>query len=148
MPANLELIENAFRNVAEAGEIEMVASLAEGREDGIRGLIAPDAEIRFMALDDGALGGNDSAFLGPEGYLAGWLEWLQPYETFGTRLLRISEVGENQVLLEIEATAKLRGSGIETAAEAAAIYELRDGQIACADHYMSLAQARRAAGLA
>jgi hypothetical protein len=148
MSSELDLIAQAFTNISQGDEVEMVSSLAEERNDGIRGLLAPDAEVRFLALDETNLSENTSAFIGPDGYLAGWLEWLQPYETFRARLLGISDVEGSRVLLEIAATALLRGSRIEVAVEAAALYGFRSQQIVCADHYLSLAQARREAGVA
>lgn len=148
MSADLERVAKAFSNISADGEVEMVASLAEGRTDGIKGMLADDAEVRFLALDEQDVGDSDAAFIGPDGYLAGWQEWLQPYESFRARLLDLSDVDGERVLLEIDATATLRGSGIEVAVEAAAIYGFDSGRITCADHYLSLAQARRDAGLA
>lgn len=148
MSADLDLVTQAFSNISAEGEVEMVASLAERRSDGIRGMLAPDAEVRFLALDEKDVGDSDAAFIGPDGYLAGWLEWLQPYESFRARLLDLSDVDDGRVLLEIDATATLRGSRIEVSVEAAALYGFKAGQITCADHYLSLAQARREAGVA
>ncbi len=125
----------------------MVATLDEERMDGIRGLLAPEAEVRFLALDETELSEQKSAFRGPDGYLAGWLEWLQPYDSFTVGPRAVSDLGEGQVLLEIDGVATLRGSGIEVSVEAAAVYTFDGERIVCADHYLDRAQARRAAGL-
>jgi hypothetical protein len=148
MSDELELIRTAFANVAENGRVEMVAALSgEPRRDGIFGLVAPQAEIRFLALDESALSERTSAFRGSEGYLAGWHEWLQPYTTFRAGLHALEQADDGRVLLEIDGLAALRGSGIEVSVEAAALYSFEDERIVCADHYMSQAQARREAGL-
>jgi ketosteroid isomerase-like protein len=148
MATNLELIKRAFANVAEGGRVDMVAALSgEPRRDGILGLIAPGAEIRFLAPDQADPSERAAAFRGVEGYLAGWLEWLQPYTSFNAALTGLDETEGGRVLLEIEGLAALRGSGIEVAMEAAALYSFEDERIVCAEHYMDRVQARREAGL-
>lgn len=149
MASNLEIVKQAFANVAEGSRVEMVATLSgEPRRDGILGLISGDAEIRFLAPDQADPTERASAFRGPEGYLAGWLEWLQPYTSFKAGLEALDEAEDGRVLLQIDGVAELRGSGIEVAVEAAAVYTFKDGLIVCADHYMDRLQARREAGLA
>jgi hypothetical protein len=105
-----------------------------------------DAEIRFLAPDGGEIGLLSGPFQGIEGFVAGWREWLAPWEDFRASNLGIDEgEGERVAALSV-CEGRMRGSGTRLEQETALVLTLREGRIRAIDHYLDHAQARRAAG--
>lgn len=48
----------------------------------LRQIVDPEAEVRFIGPDGGAIGMMRGPFHGVEGLQAGWREWLEPWEQF------------------------------------------------------------------
>jgi ketosteroid isomerase-like protein len=108
-------------------------------------ILRPDAEIRFLTPDGGFVGGMAGPFRGPEGFRAGWREWLRPWETFAATIdaARESEDG-SRVLLLVTSHGTMVGSGTKVDQPSAAVYEFDGERIGAIDHYLDHDQARRA----
>jgi ketosteroid isomerase-like protein len=109
--------------------------------------IDPDAEVRFVDPEGGALGDLRVPVRGTEGLRAGWAEWLEPWEKFGFRFERALDAGDGKVLSLAELRGRAHG-GAEISHPGAALFRVRAGRIVAMDFYMDRDQARRDAGLA
>ena len=83
---------------------------------------------------------------GWDGSRQGWLDWLEPWETYHVQVERMIPVGEKVVVLFL---LHGRMAGIQNDVEmvGASVYHLRDGRIARVDHYADRADAIEAVGL-
>jgi SnoaL-like domain len=108
----------------------------------------PNAEVRFITPDAGGMGSLAGPFRGPEGFRAGWREWLQPYDRFRIDTERIETTPDDRVVILVKTFGILQGSAIEVEQPSAVVYTVRGGQITGADHYLEHEQALRDAGLA
>ena len=111
-------------------------------------LLKPGAPIRFITPDGGRVGGLSDDFSGIEGYRAGWIEWLEPYEQFHVIPESALEAGPDRALFLVRSVARPRGSQAEIDQEAAVLLTVEGDQIAAIDQYLDHEQAKRAAGLA
>ena len=101
---------------------DLTELFAPGSGFSIGGLIADDATIRFLA------GGAEQTMVGPEGFVGGWADWLEPWETYRIHYEEVEERGDRVIaLVRLEGVTK-RG-GVEMEQEAAGIFHFRDGQV-------------------
>jgi ketosteroid isomerase-like protein len=113
---------------------EMPAELAQH--------IAPDIEIEFLPP---ALGSN----LGGEGLagmIAGWREWLEPYESYVITIEDFEEVGENDVYIPVRVHARTHRDGVVVEHAPAALATIRDGVLVRMRFYLDRDLARGEAG--
>jgi ketosteroid isomerase-like protein len=113
--------------------------------DRMREVLDPDAEIRFVGPDGGTIGMMSGPYRGPEGLLAGWREWLEPWERFRIELEQTLDAGDGRVLSLVELRGRMKG-GAEVSQPAASVIHVRDGIVVEAEFHLNQALARRAAG--
>jgi hypothetical protein len=89
--------------------------------------IDPEAEIRFVDSEGGALGDMRVPIRGIEGLRAGWAVWLEPWEQFGIQFEQLLDAGEGRVLSLAELRGRAHG-GAEISQPAAAIIRVRGGK--------------------
>lgn len=147
--ADVELVRRALGPNFEAGQpADLVGSFGDPVvRERLEALLAPDASIEFATPDGGFVGEMAGPFAGLEGFLAGWAEWLEPWDSFVVTPLEWIDAGDGRVLLLSNCHGRLAGSGVELDTAAAGLYEVRDGRIARIQHFLDQAQGRRAAGL-
>jgi ketosteroid isomerase-like protein len=142
--------------------VELVKSVHPPSGTNLSGLFNQDAESgRFQRLaslltpDFEAMGGDlrGGRGLGPrghgfEGLLAGWRDWLRPWETYWTEVEEFIDAGEDRVVVLVRDRGRLRGSDSEVEAIGASIWTLREGKIARIEFYADRKDALEAAGVA
>lgn len=110
-------------------------------------LIDPEAEMRFVAPEGGAMGTLAGPFRGVDGIRAGWREWLGPWQTWVVEPQKVLEAGGGRVVSLVRARGRMRESSAEITQEAAAVLRVDSGRLVAIDYYLDQAQARRDAGL-
>ena len=76
----------------------------------------------------------------------GWLDWLEPWETYHAQIERIIPV-DDTVLVLTRLHGRMDGTQNEVEMIAASVYRVRDGRVARIDHYADRAEALEAVGL-
>jgi hypothetical protein len=109
-------------------------------------VVDPEAVVRFVDPEGGALGDRLVPEGGVKGLREGWLDWLEPWEHFWIRFDRILDAGEGKVLSLGELCGQMR-VGVEVTQPGAAIIQVRDEKIVALAFYVDQDQARRDAGL-
>jgi hypothetical protein len=132
---------------AEDSDMANVIS-AEGYEEHVRRLVAPDATIGFPTPDGGFVGEMAGPFRGPGGYLEGWREWLSSWESFRVTGGELIDVGDGRFLFLADAHGRMRGMSVEVEQKVAALYTIQAGAVVRIDHFLDQNQARAAAGIA
>lgn len=137
-----------FRFDASTEELELATVTADDEALAYyEELLTPDAEIVFATPDGGLVGPMAGPWFGAAGFVAGWREWLGPWEAFTVRITDWVEVGPDRVLLFADATGVMSGSGVEIDTPVGAVYEVANGKITRIEHFLDQDQAKRAAGL-
>jgi ketosteroid isomerase-like protein len=76
----------------------------------------------------------------------GWLDWLEPWETYHAQIERMIPVGDT-VLVLLRLHGRMAGAQNEVEMIAASVYLVRDGRVARIEHYANRAEALEAVGL-
>ena len=125
-------------------EIDMVEFVRSGGEmpAELAQHIAPDVEIEFLppALGSG-LGGEGLA-----GMIAGWREWLEPYESYVISMESFEEIGENDLLILVQVRARTHRDGVVVEHAPAALATIRDSKLVSMRFYLDRGAARNDAG--
>ena len=146
-PSGPELLA-AFLGTFTELEFEFSAALGDETFRGrTREFIADDAEILFEVPSGGFVGEMAGPWIGPDGYLAGWAEWLSSWDEFRVEVEEILECGNDAVLLLVMNRARPKGSPAVLEQPAAALYRIDGGKFVRIEHFLDQAQARQAAGL-
>jgi ketosteroid isomerase-like protein len=141
-------IVRSFLEPIFAGQESDVALLLEDRER-IDRVIHPEAETTFeVPYTTGAMGDLAGPWRGPDGFLAGWREWLKVWSEFKFADPRPVEAPDGRVLLLVECVGTMRETGVSVRQPAGAVYAFEDGQIRHIRQFLDHDQARAAAGLA
>lgn len=143
--AELELVSHWQQLFAPAVDLKssfsdeaFLASMAE--------IFDPEASIRFVDAEGGALGDMEVSSHGIEGLVAGWTEWLEPWQEFHLQLEEHIDAGERGVLT-LAVLGGLMRNGLEIDQAAASLTRIRGGLIVAMDFYLDRDQARADAGL-
>lgn len=126
---------------------DLVALFAEEEtllrlRESARHLVHPDAEIVFRGRNGVVLG----PFRGVDGFIEGWREWLTPFAEYRVSLEQIIPAGDRVVSL-VSQTGRTRHGGVPVPSPpAAAVWTLRDGQLARVVFYLDRAEAAEAEG--
>jgi hypothetical protein len=144
-PSNPEVLVDVLG--LPGAELDMMAEIPSG--DFVERLsehLDDDAAIGFLTPDGGHMGEMGASFTGIEGFLAGWREWLAPWEEMRTRNVAVEEGEEGKFAALSLSHVTMRGSGVQLEQETALVLTLNDGRIRSIDHFLDHEQARRAAG--
>jgi ketosteroid isomerase-like protein len=127
------------------GAVDLVTLFQQGGSDldRLAAVLDPDTEIAFLPTEPGA---PDPALRGTAGLAEGWMDWLEPYESY---LLVIEDFvdGPEGVYMPAQVTARTRRDGVEVTHEPAAVCVLRHGRVRRLFFYLDRAEARADAGL-
>ena len=117
----------------------------EGFWPGVDDGLAPDARISFVTPFGATVGGMSGPFTGPEGFKAGWLEWLRPFDSFVISLKEatVSEDG-TRVLLLVTSRVTMAGSETTIDQPSATVTKVEGDRIVAIDHYLDHDQAAQA----
>jgi len=119
----------------EAGSAAMGAALSS--------VYAPDFEGTF---DRGAFG--RAVYSGLDGLWAVWLDWLSPWATYRTEIENFIDAGEGRVVVLLRDYGRREGMETEVSIDGAAVWTVKNGQVARIDFYNNHADGLAAVGLA
>jgi ketosteroid isomerase-like protein len=126
--------------------VDFVEAFRTGDESlaAIAGALSEEVESVFIS--DSA-----SATIGPnkglEGFVAGWRDWLEPWERYELVVEDFIDAGD-RVVVFARVHARTRRDGVEMEHAPAAIYTLREGRLSSVEFYLERDEAMRSAGLA
>lgn len=105
-------------------------------------LIDPDISVTFS----GGAGGPPTEFEGIPGLLEGWLDWLEPWDSYVIRFEEALEAGDKVVSF---ATVRARTSryGVEVEHTPAAVWTVRDGRLSAVYFFLERDDALEFAGI-
>jgi hypothetical protein len=93
------------------------------------------------------IGGLTRSFRGLKGWRDGWLDWLEPWESYRTVIVRVIDACD-RVLVRGRDFGRRRGTEAEVEMPGASnVWTFRDGRVARLDHFTDEAKALEAAGL-
>ena len=145
----LEVALSVYPPELRAGEMDMCELIDDDAQwEHIEKVFAPDADVQFVTPDAGFVGGMAGPFRGAAGLRAGWREWLQPFQRFRIEALEPRTAPDGRLVLLATTFGTLRGSSVEVEQPSGVVYEVRDGRIVAAVHYLEHEQALRDTGLA
>ena len=127
------------------GPVDLVALFQGGSSelDDLAAVLDPDTEIAFRPLSPGD---EDDELRGPEGLAAGWVDWLEPYESYWLVIEDFVD-GPAGVYMPARVSARTRRDGVEVTHEPAAVCTLRDGRVRRLYFYLERSEALADAGL-
>jgi ketosteroid isomerase-like protein len=138
-------VEVARQLMAQVPDDPLALSPKERRlalERALSGVAWPDFEMAMVA--PGGWVGTERA--GIEGYVAGWDDWLEPFESFRMEFAEILE-GEDVVVVFVRQFGTPRGGGPEVESPGAGVLFFRDGRICRMEFHLDRDEALRSAGL-
>jgi hypothetical protein len=91
-------------------------------------------------------GGAARTYVGINGFRELWLDWLQPWATYHTRVDELIDAGDRVVVL-IRDRARRHDTDIEVELLSGSVWEVRDGRIVRAEFFGNRDEALEAAGL-
>jgi ketosteroid isomerase-like protein len=92
------------------------------------------------------VGGEHARFVGLDGLRAGWLDWLDPWESYRVEVEDVIDAGDDAVVL-VRDFGRRAGMTAEVSVLSAAVWTVRDGRIARVAFYLDRSEALDAAGL-
>jgi ketosteroid isomerase-like protein len=108
--------------------------------------------LKRLASDDfisemvGSEGGLKGTFTGPEGFIEGWRDFLDAFETFQNVIQEVLPVGDKVVVLNrLKGTTATGGVGLEQ--EGAGVFTFADGKLTRAEFHLDRAGALKSAGI-
>lgn len=137
--ANLDLVRSAMFPEG----TNLVELAAEGRfaEAVDPESFAPDVEVMFATP-----AGPPTEYSGMDGMIAGWQDWLVPWERYEVRIDELVDAGERVVALAT-LSGRTRHDRVELQQPAAAVVTVVDGRITRVEFHLDQREALEAAGL-
>jgi ketosteroid isomerase-like protein len=135
----LELVRAAM--FPEGVNLVELASTGRFEEAVDPAAFAPDVEVMFATP-----AGPPTEYTGMDGLLAGWQDWLVPWERYEVKVDELIDAGERVVALAT-LSGRTRHDGVEVHQPAAAVLSLSDGRITRVEFHLDQREALEAAGL-
>jgi ketosteroid isomerase-like protein len=120
------------------GDEERVAAF----RGALAAIAAPDVEVAMVGP-----GGFSNTFWGVEGFVRGWRDWLEPFETYRMELEPEIHRGPETAVFFARQVATPRGSANPVTSDAAAVGFFRAGKVHRLEFHLDRAAALRSAGL-
>jgi ketosteroid isomerase-like protein len=111
------------------------------RRSEVEALFEPDYAVIWIAH-----GQRPIEATGVDQARQGWLDWLEPWETYRVQIERVLPVGDRVVVL-VRVHGRMAGTQNDVELIAASVYLVRDGRVARIEHYADRAAALEAVGL-
>jgi ketosteroid isomerase-like protein len=140
---NVELV----RGLQPSPDTDLVALFRDdGSAAALIETLAPffhqDAEIVVPSF----VAGQGERLVGLEGLRAGWLDWLEPWESYRVEVEDVIDVGDEAVVL-VRDYGRRAGTTAEVSVAGGAVWTVRDGKVARVAFYLNRSEALEAAGL-
>jgi ketosteroid isomerase-like protein len=120
------------------------------RDDAIAASMAAASEPFFTADFECVFVRDDvgrATYSGLDGLRAGFLDWLQPWESYHAGVEDVIDAGDGRVLVLTNDHARPKGVGAEVSFAGAPVWTLRDGKVARIEFYWNRADGLAAVGL-
>jgi ketosteroid isomerase-like protein len=140
---NVELVR-ALQPTGGVDLVEIYSGDAGGPVEEMAALLDPSFECAFIANE--ASGFTTLAFHGADGLVAGWREWLSPWESYRIDAEEFIDAGDGVVVLA-RVHARTRRGGVEMEHAPGAVWTVEDGRIRRIEFYLERSQALAAAGV-
>ena len=101
-----------------------------------------DFECVFVRKDVGR-----AAYLGLDGLRAGFLDWLEPWESYQAGVEDVIDAGGDRVVVLTRDHARPTGSSAETEFIGAPVWTVREGKVARIEFYWDRSEGLAAAGV-
>ena len=141
------VIARPFAAVTEGSRTDLCAFARGVGADAVKETLTADAPVRFHVPGGGGLGEMGRDFAGAEGLLAGWREFVEPYEEFVAEIGETRLAPDGRVLQLSTCFGRLRGSSSTIEVPTAVIYTVEGEQLTRIDFYLDQDQARHDCGL-
>jgi ketosteroid isomerase-like protein len=139
--------------------VELVGSLQPSRDTDLVTLFRDDATAAALMeamspffhedceiVAPTFVAGQGVRFVGLEGLRAGWLDWLEPWESYRVEVEDVIDAGDDVVLLPRD-YGRRAGMDVEVGGLGAAVWTVRDGKVARVAFYLKRGEALEALGL-
>ena len=140
---NVELV----RSLQPSGDTDLVALF---RDDAtavaLMESLSPFFHEDFEVVAPTFVAGQRARFVGLDGLRAGWLDWLDPWESYRVEVEDVVDAGDDAVVL-VRDFGRRAGMTAEVSVLSAAVWTVRDGRIARVAFYLDRSEALDAAGL-
>ena len=90
--------------------------------------------------------GEGVRFVGLEGLRAGWLDWLEPWESYRVEVEDVIDAGDDAVVL-VRDFGRRAGMTVEVSVMGGAVWTVRDGRVVRVAFYLNRSEALKAVGL-
>lgn len=104
---------------------------------------ADDLKVEFVSP---VAGSEPATYKGLEGFVAGWRDWLEPWQSYRVSVEDLIDAGDCVVTL-IRVEGKTARDGVAVQHEPAAVWTLAGGKVVSIGLYLDRADAFREAGL-
>jgi ketosteroid isomerase-like protein len=139
--------------------VELVGSLQPSRDTDLVTLFRDDATAAALMeamspffhedceiVAPTFVAGQGVRFVGLEGLRAGWLDWLEPWESYRVEVEDVIDAGDDVVVLPRD-YGRRAGMDVEVGVIGAAVWTVRDGKVARVAFYLKRGEALEALGL-
>lgn len=120
------------------------------RDDAINAAITAASEPFFTADFQCVFVRKDvgrAEYFGLDGLRAAWLDWLEPWESYGAGVEDVLDGGEGRVVVLTHDHARPSGSSAETDFLGTTVWTVREGKVERIEFYWERAEGLAAAGL-
>ena len=90
--------------------------------------------------------GEGVRFVGLEGLRAGWLDWLEPWESYRVEVEDVIDAGDDAVVL-VRDFGRRAGVTAEVGVVGGAVWTVREGRVARVAFYLNRSEALKVVGL-
>jgi ketosteroid isomerase-like protein len=140
---NVELVRNLQPDGLDLVEA-FAAGASEMMDEDQRARFADDFEVHFASEMLAKVAKVDAR--GPEGLTAMWRDWLTPWKYYRLDVEDIIDAGDDVVVF-VRVQARTERDDVLVQHAPAAIWSIREGQVAGITFYLDRAEALQAAGL-
>jgi ketosteroid isomerase-like protein len=137
---NVELVRAVVPNEVDLAELFAGNDLSALPIDP--SLVDPELEVAFLPASIESQG----RYQGLTGLAAGWLDWLEPWESYHLEMEEFIDAGEHVIVLA-RVKARTRRDGVVVEHKPASIWTVGDGRIVALRFYLDRAEAFEAVGL-
>jgi ketosteroid isomerase-like protein len=108
--------------------------------------VSPFFHEDFEIVAPTFVAGEGVRFVGLEGFRAGWLDWLEPWESYRVEVEDVVDAGDDALVL-VRDYGRRAGSTGEVSVVGGAVWTVREGRVARVAFYLKRSEALEAVGL-
>ena len=108
--------------------------------------VSPFFHVDVEIIGPTFVAGGGVRFVGLEGFRAGWLDWLEPWESYRVEIEDVVDKGDDALVL-VRDYGRRAGTTGEVSVVGAAVWTVREGKVARVAFYLDRSEALKAVGL-